>query len=208
MLLNDALITKLSSSPVTVAWHQDPPYQGETGRSFTTGHANFVVDIYLDPATRESGCIFVLPGRHLSGRLALESHGDDRLFTHEEAVPIIAEPGDVGFHALSVPHGSARNTTQRPRRILMFHYVTRQTYDMDYRDWMHAYGGFGAEALSLLRRGVALRKTVYPDEDYGLLRMDDDGIRYLGDDAFAPDHWRDMISSFSDAEHEHRRMLG
>lgn len=207
MLLNDALITKLPASVVKVRWHQDPPYQGQSGRPFTSDHANFVVDIYLDPSTPESGCIYVLPGRHLSGRVPLEGYGEERLFAREDAVSIVADPGDVGFHALSAPHGSAENKTERPRRILLFHYVTRQIYDGDYKDWMHNYGGYSDRALALLRRGEAFRKELYPHEDRKLLHIGDDGIHYLGNDAFAPNHWRTMIASLSATEHDGRRAL-
>jgi phytanoyl-CoA hydroxylase len=207
MLLNDALITKLPKSSVVVHWHQDPPYQGAAGRSETFSFPNFVVDIYLDPSTPESGCIYALPGRHLSGRVSLDGYTDEQLFNHSESEPIIAEPGDVSFHALSVPHGSPSNVSSRARRLLLFHYVSRQVYDDNYKGWMHLYGGFGPEAMALLQQGRMERETHYGPEDWSDLDLTAVGVVYLGDDIARTDSWREMIASFSGEEHSQRRHL-
>jgi ectoine hydroxylase-related dioxygenase (phytanoyl-CoA dioxygenase family) len=207
MLLNDALITKLPRSSVVVHWHQDPPYQGEVGRSETFGFPNFVADIYLDPSTPESGCIYATPSRHLSGRIAVEDYDDAQLFAHPDTEPIIAEPGDVSFHAISAPHGSPANVSARMRRILLFHYVTRQVYEHDYRDWMHLYGGFGPEAMALLQRGRAMREARYGAEDCNDLSLSESGIAYRGCGVGQPDSWGRLIALLSCEDQARRRRL-
>jgi hypothetical protein len=75
--------------------------------------------VSIDEATVENGCLEIVAGMHRSGLL-----GEMWKPLPEDALAYVAcptEPGDAVVFDSYVPHRSAANRTQRPRRIL---YVT------------------------------------------------------------------------------------
>ena len=85
----------------------------------------------LDPATVENGCLWMIPGSHLHGRLpCFEDRGRlDRLYTDvdralpgAERVPIEAPAGSVIFFDGDVVHGSRGNRTPGSRRAFVLTY--------------------------------------------------------------------------------------
>lgn len=88
--------------------------------------------ISIDAATVENGCLELAAGHHARGRI-----GDDfRPLSGEETagmdfVPCPTAPGDAVFFDSFVPHRSAPNMTDSPRRVL---YVTyNRASDGDHR---------------------------------------------------------------------------
>ena len=88
--------------------------------------------VSLDPTTPENGCLEIAPcpnGQALIGNLwspLTDAQFDPR---HYEALPTLA--GDVVLFDSFVPHRSARNATDQPRRVL---YVTyNRARDGDHR---------------------------------------------------------------------------
>ncbi len=67
----DSVVCKLPQGDVPVSWHQDPPYGARKpgsisdGRPETYGIPNIDADIYLDRATVDNGCLWVIPGHDL-----------------------------------------------------------------------------------------------------------------------------------------------
>lgn len=108
-------------------WHQDGPYF-----QFGCDHVERLVSlqIYLDDATKENGCLWMIPGSHKHGALPVfEDRGVlDRLYTDveridaAEPVPIEAPAGSVIFFHADVVHGSQRNRTRESRRALVITY--------------------------------------------------------------------------------------
>ena len=89
----------------------------------------------IDPCTRETGCLSVVPGSH---RGALQSHGDpdweyvnSGFFAIEDAdldarAHVEMAPGDtLLFHPLLV-HGSGRNRSQGFRRAISAHFASTE----------------------------------------------------------------------------------
>ncbi len=105
-------------------WHQDAAYFRGSDPNLMFG-----VWIALDPATRENGCMEVIPGSHLGGPVPHVPAEDINLCTIrpdlvrlEDRVAVPMDPGDVlVFHSLT-HHYTAANRSDRRRRALQFHY--------------------------------------------------------------------------------------
>jgi hypothetical protein len=108
-------------------WHQDTPYW-----AFGCDHLDRLVSvlIYLDDATLENGCLWVIPGSHRGGRIpCFEDRGTlGRLYTDLDALdavePVALEgpAGSVVFFHGDLVHGSKSNHTQESRRALVLTY--------------------------------------------------------------------------------------
>lgn len=116
------------------AWHQDEYFIPTRDRSLIGAW------IALDPATRDNGCLRVLPGSHQAGILyPTRPHGGTEYdgapeafgFDHDEADEVLAEmaPGDVLFFNGYVLHRSTRNIAPDGtfRRALVHHYMSAES---------------------------------------------------------------------------------
>jgi len=131
-LLSSKLIMKEAESGGAFAWHQDYGYFYENGILFPDCGS---VSIPLHSCFRENGCLQIIPGSHLMGRLDHKKKGDlasvdaERL---EEIVkvlgnPVMAEtkPGDVLFFHSNLLHSSGPNISPQSRwnLVLAFNQV-------------------------------------------------------------------------------------
>jgi hypothetical protein len=103
------------------AWHQDYGYWYQNGVLFPLLTSAFVA---VDRCTKENGCLQVLKGSHLAGRvdhvLTGDQAGADRERVNEmakrlELVHVEMEPGDVVFFDANLLHCSAPNHSEHPR---------------------------------------------------------------------------------------------
>ncbi len=103
------------------AWHQDYGYWYQNGVLFPLLCS---ASIAVDPATRENGCMQVLPGSHELGRidhvLTGEQAGADPERVSEirkrlEVVYVEMEPGDALFFHCNLLHRSDQNRSDHPR---------------------------------------------------------------------------------------------
>lgn len=125
-LFSDKLNFKRSGG-APFPWHQDTPYW-----AFGCDHLDRLVSVllYLDAATRENGCLWVIPGSHRRGRIpCFEDRGTlGRLYTDPDALDVAcavaleADAGSVVFFHGDLVHGSRSNRTQRDRRALVLTY--------------------------------------------------------------------------------------
>ncbi|MEJ0020586.1 MAG: phytanoyl-CoA dioxygenase family protein [Acetobacteraceae bacterium] len=105
-------------------WHQDAAYFRGSDPDLMFG-----VWIALDPATRDNGCMEVVPGSHRLGPAPHVPAEDINLCTirpdlvaRDSRIALPMEPGDVlVFHSL-IHHYTAANRTDQRRRALQFHY--------------------------------------------------------------------------------------
>jgi ectoine hydroxylase-related dioxygenase (phytanoyl-CoA dioxygenase family) len=119
---------KEPGSDAFVSWHQDLRYWGLDTSELVT------VWLALSPATRESGCMRVLPGSHRGELLPhRDEYKDANLLTRgqEIAVPIDESrtvamelrPGQASFHNVRLAHASAANRSRDRRIGLSMHYI-------------------------------------------------------------------------------------
>ncbi len=128
--MQSMLFIKASGKPGQ-AWHQDEDYIPTRDRSLIGSW------ISLDRATKDNGCLWVLPGSHRHGILWEQQwHGDRRFdcaeqsinfpYQDEEAIPVEVEPGSVVFFNGYLLHRSLPNKAPEGtyRRALVNHYMT------------------------------------------------------------------------------------
>lgn len=103
------------------AWHQDYGYWYQNGVLFPLLTSAFIA---VDPATKENGCLQVLKGSHLLGRvdhvLTGDQAGADLERVREaqkrlELVYVEMDPGDVLFFHANLLHRSDQNKSDNPR---------------------------------------------------------------------------------------------
>ncbi len=108
-------------------WHQDYGYWYHNGCMFPTMGS---VMVALDRANRENGCLQVLKGSHLAGRvdhgvLPGEQVGADmrrveQMLTQMELVYVELEPGDGLFFHANLMHRSDQNRSPNRRWTVLF----------------------------------------------------------------------------------------
>jgi len=107
------------------AWHQDYGYWYENGLLYPDLVSMFLA---LDPATRENGCLQVVPRSHHLGRLQHQLTGDqagaepERVAAAVErlgAVHAELDPGDALFFHANMLHRSDRNRSAQRRWSLI-----------------------------------------------------------------------------------------
>ncbi len=126
-LFTDKLNLKRPREGSRFRWHQDSPYW-----VFDCAHVDRLVNamLALDDASRENGCLCLVPGSHRRGLLpGLEGEGtlgplftDPRCFDARIALPAEMPAGSLLFFSPHVVHGSEPNGSERPRRALLFTY--------------------------------------------------------------------------------------
>lgn len=103
------------------AWHQDYGYWYQNGVLFPLLTSAYIA---VDPSTKGNGCLQVLKGSHLLGRidhiLTGDQAGADLERVHEaekrlELVHVVMEPGDVLFFDANLLHRSDQNRSDNPR---------------------------------------------------------------------------------------------
>jgi len=108
-------------------FHQDSPYFALECRHF---EKLVSMQIYLDGATKENGCLWIVPGSHLQGILpCVQGKGVlDRLYTDmekfqgQEPLAIEVPAGSVIFFHVHIIHGSQGNHTNESRRAMVLTY--------------------------------------------------------------------------------------
>ena len=108
-------------------WHQDTPYW-----AFGCEHVDRLasLQLYLDDANVENGCLWMIPGSHADGPLpTFRDRGVlGRLYTDLDGietaapVPIEAPAGSLIFFDGNVVHGSQTNRSESSRRALVLTY--------------------------------------------------------------------------------------
>lgn len=106
-----------------VEWHQDWAFYPHTNDDL------LAVGVMLDDTTVENGAMYVMPGTHRGP--TYDHHGPDEHFCgaidletcdldFTKAVPCVGVAGSCSFHHVRTVHGSAQNTSNRPRGLLLY----------------------------------------------------------------------------------------
>ena len=151
------------------AWHQDYGYWYHFGVLFPLLTS---VTIAVDPATRENGCLQVLRGSHLMGRIEHTQTGDqagadvervNEAVKRLELVYCEMDPGDAMFFHANLLHRSDQNRSDRARWSLICCYNAAR--NNPYKDAQHPH---------------------YTP----LAKVDDDAIKRVGEKRFEDDAGR------------------
>lgn len=133
-LLNQAHF-KRPNDGVVFGWHQDIQHRDKGGGTWTdvNGKGSFVQTlIVLDEMTPDSGPLQFIPGSAKWGAVDFGHHDYDApdyllkrppQFREEDAVTILARPGDTLFFGPYTAHASFENTSDSYRRVLINGYA-------------------------------------------------------------------------------------
>ena len=126
---------------VDFAYHQDSRFRRPAHAYRELGSSYVQTGIAIDPHTRESGAMRILPGSHRRGDLGLGGEGaildqslQDRALAEAGLDPaalvdLVLEPGDLALWSPYLVHGSGANASPRDRRLYINGYVTAQNCD-------------------------------------------------------------------------------
>lgn len=119
-----------------VEWHQDWGFMPHTNDDL------LAVGIAIDDMTTENGALLVIPGSH---RQPVYDHHQDGFFVGAvgrdhfdpaDAVPIEIPAGGISIHHVRMLHGSAPNTSDRPRRMLFLELAAADAWPLfGLADW-------------------------------------------------------------------------
>jgi phytanoyl-CoA hydroxylase len=105
-----------------VEWHQDWAFYPHTNDDL------LAIGVMLDDVELENGPLMVLPGTHKGP--VHDHHADGRFcgaidplgvkLPYDQAVAVTGKAGSASFHHVRLVHGSAQNTSDRPRQLLLY----------------------------------------------------------------------------------------
>lgn len=136
---------KAPGSKGDFAWHQDSRFRKPDKAYRNLGSSYIQTGLAIDPHTRASGAMRMIPDSHRNGPLALDTSTevlgnemtDDALraagIDPASVVDLEMEPGDVAMWSPYLVHGSGRNTADHQRRFYINGYVRAQ--DCDRGEW-------------------------------------------------------------------------
>ena len=133
--INNLFIWKAPEIGLGFPWHQDKFYFGKRFKTATTVGTWTAID----PADRENGCLYVIPGSH---KQEISEHDDiegsqqnefklARSARDEDGIPVEVPPGAVIWFHSHLLHKSTNNHSQRFRRSYVSHYLSAQA------EWMN-----------------------------------------------------------------------
>lgn len=121
--------------------HQDLRFRErqEDFKDLMTTNINF--GIAIDPATKENGCLRIVPGSHKKGYLGLADDGPIMKGTTQEqelikagldpasTIDVELEPGDLAIWGLLTVHGSQQNKSDKDRCFMIQSYTKAENSD-------------------------------------------------------------------------------
>jgi ectoine hydroxylase-related dioxygenase (phytanoyl-CoA dioxygenase family) len=122
-----------------VSWHQDSAYWGLEPSDVVTAW------VALSEASRESGCMEVIPGTHLADSLPhVDTFAKDNLLSRgqevavkvdeSKAVELALHPGEMSLHHIKLVHGSRPNHSNDRRIGVAIRYMPTHVRQVRFRD--------------------------------------------------------------------------
>jgi phytanoyl-CoA hydroxylase len=107
-----------------VEWHQDWAFYPHTNDDI------LAIGVMLDDVELENGPLLVMPGSHRVNKV-WNHHLDGRFcgamdptqtpdLDYAKAVACVGKAGTCSFHHVRLVHGSAQNTSDRPRQLMLY----------------------------------------------------------------------------------------
>ena len=170
-----------------VEWHQDWAFYPHTNDDVTAA------GVMLDDTTVENGAMYVIPRSHLGP--TFDHHGSDGYFCgamdpdscgvdFSKAVACEGPAGSVSFHHVRAVHGSAQNTSNRARGLLLYEMSAADAYPILARDGWKAFTSrmlYGQESIEPRLVNVPVRMPLPPAKNQGSIYENQTaGKRYFG----------------------------
>lgn len=148
-------MNKPAGKGTKLPWHQD---------RWTALDRDPLITIYtaLDPATRENGCVQIIPKTHKYGILNTQHNSGfltdelaEEWCPEDQAVDVTLEPGEVILLHNWLLHGSDKNHSQQSRRALSVCYLDARTVDRNETDFPVVFGEGALEVEKLKAQATA-----------------------------------------------------
>ncbi len=115
---------KLPHCGAAVEWHQDWAFYPHTNDDI------LAVGVMLDDVEEDNGPLLTLPGTHRTDKI-WDHHQDGRFcgamdpnatpdLDYSQAVACTGKAGSCSFHHVRLVHGSAQNSSDKPRQLLLY----------------------------------------------------------------------------------------
>ena len=130
---NSKLNVKAPSGGSALEWHQDWAFHPHTNASL------LAVGLMLEDCTMENGPMLVLRGSH-KGRVVHDHNADGRFcgaidpeqvpLDYENRIACVGKAGTITLHHTFAVHGSAANTSNRPRPFLLYELMAADAWPL------------------------------------------------------------------------------
>jgi len=130
---NSKLNVKAPSGGSPLEWHQDWAFHPHTNASL------LAVGLMLEDCTMENGPMLVLRGSH-KGRVVHDHNADGRFcgaidpeqvpLDYENRIACVGKAGTITLHHTFAVHGSAANTSNRPRPFLLYELMAADAWPL------------------------------------------------------------------------------
>ena len=113
-----------------VEWHQDWAFYPHTNDDL------LAVGVVIDDMTKENGPLLVIPGSHKGPVYDHHLNGHfcgavtDPRFSDKGTTPVMVKAGGITIHHVRMLHGSVSNTSDNPRRLLLFQYCAIDAFPL------------------------------------------------------------------------------
>lgn len=113
-----------------VEWHQDWAFYPHTNDDL------LAVGVVIDDMTKENGPLLVIPGSHKGPVYDHHLNGHfcgavtDPTFSDKGTTPVMVKAGGITIHHVRMLHGSVSNTSDNPRRLLLFQYCAIDAFPL------------------------------------------------------------------------------
>ena len=113
-----------------VEWHQDWAFYPHTNDDL------LAVGVVIDDMTEENGPLLVIPGSHKGPVYDHHLNGHfcgavtDPTFSDKGTTPVMVKAGGITIHHVRMLHGSVSNTSDKPRRLLLFQYCALDAFPL------------------------------------------------------------------------------
>jgi len=177
-----------------VEWHQDWAFYPHTNDDL------LAVGVMLDDCALENGPLLVVPKTHTSPVWNHHANGyfcgavdpADISMEIDRAVPLLGTAGSMSFHHVRLLHGSAQNTSDRPRALLLYEYASADAWPLlgvnDLTDFEHRLVT-GEPSVEVRVRPAPVRMPLPPAMHQGSIyeNQSDASRRYFAVSQESPD---------------------
>ncbi|MFC7476175.1 phytanoyl-CoA dioxygenase family protein [Dankookia sp. GCM10030260] len=168
-----------------VEWHQDWAFYPHTNDDLAA------VGVMMDDMALENGPLLILPGSH-KDPVVHDHHGEDGRFCgamdpgkrevdYAAAVPLTGRAGSITVHHVRAVHGSAPNTSNRDRRLLLFQFRAADAWPLlGFPEGMEAFDRLlvaGNPTLTPRLTAVPVKLPLPPAEKQGSIYENQKGLK-------------------------------
>jgi len=176
-----------------VEWHQDWAFYPHTNDDLAA------VGIMMDDMELENGPLMIIPGSHKGP--TFDHHANGRFcgamdpaasgVDFSKAVPLTGKAGSITIHHVRAIHGSAPNTSDRDRRLLLFQFRAADAWPLLGVSDLAAYDELmvaGSPTIEPRMVDVPVRLPLPPADHGGSIYENQKGLanRYFSTPAAAP----------------------